>query len=149
MEQIHGGRLVAAALRRHGVAHVFTLCGAHVQAIYDGCLDEQIRVVDARSGRTAGHAAEGYSRVSGIPGVVVATAGPGITEVVTALANASRASVPMVCLGGASPRALHGMGASAELDATTLVRSVTKWSAQVTDVGRIAEFVDAAFRVAQ
>jgi acetolactate synthase-1/2/3 large subunit len=148
MDHVHGGRLVAGALRRHGVAHVFTLCGAHVQAIYDGCLDENIRVVDTRSGRTAGHAAEGYARVSGVPGVVIATAGPGITDVVTAMANASRASVPLVCLGGASPRALSGMGASAEFDALSVVRPVIKWAAQVTDVTRIEELVNAAFRVA-
>jgi acetolactate synthase-1/2/3 large subunit len=149
MEQVHGGRLVAGALRRHGVAHAFTLCGAHVQAIYDGCLDESVRVVDTRHGRTAAHAAEGYARVSGIPGVVLATAGPGVTDMVTPLANALRASVPVVCIGGATPRALAGMGAAGELDALSVLRPVTKWAAQVPEASRIVEFVDAAFRAAQ
>jgi acetolactate synthase-1/2/3 large subunit len=69
MALVHGGRLIAAALRRHGVRHVFTLCGGHIQALYDGCLDEDIRVIDVRHEQSAGHAADGYARVSGIPGV--------------------------------------------------------------------------------
>lgn len=66
---VHGGRLVAQALKRHGIDHVFTLCGGHIQAIYDGCLDEGIRVVDTRHEQTSGHAADGYARVTGKPGV--------------------------------------------------------------------------------
>src|SRR5690554_7445674 len=93
MGQVHGGRLIAQALRRHGIEHVFTLCGGHIQAIYDGCLDEGIRVVDVRHEATAGHAADGYARVTGKPGVCLVTAGPGVTNVVTALANAQRAGV--------------------------------------------------------
>jgi len=62
MAQVHAGRLVAKALRRHGTSHLFTLCGGHIQAIYDGCLDESIRVVDVRHEQTAGHAADGYAR---------------------------------------------------------------------------------------
>ena len=65
MAFVHGGRLVAQALKRHGVTHLFTLCGGHIQAIYDGCLDEDIRVVDVRHEQTAGHAADGYARVTG------------------------------------------------------------------------------------
>jgi acetolactate synthase-1/2/3 large subunit len=77
MAQAHGGRLVAKALARHGTTHLFTLCGGHIQAIYDGCLDEGIRVVDTRHEQTAGHAADGYARVTGSPGVCAVTAGPG------------------------------------------------------------------------
>src|SRR6185295_2107549 len=103
MDVLPGGRLVAAALRRHGVTHLFTLCGGHIQAIYDGCLDERIRVIDVRHEQTAGHAADGYARVTGRPGVCAVTAGPGVTDVVTALANAQRAQVPLLCIGGAGP----------------------------------------------
>ena len=67
MAQVHGGRLVSKALKRHGTTHLFTLCGGHIQAIYDGCLDDDIRVVDVRHEQTAGHAADGYARVSGRP----------------------------------------------------------------------------------
>jgi acetolactate synthase-1/2/3 large subunit len=146
---VHGGRLVAQALKRHGITHIFTLCGGHIQAIYDGCLDEDIRVVDVRHEQTAGHAADGYARVTGRPGVCAVTAGPGVTDVVTAVANAQRAGVPIVVIGGAGPKLLQDMGSLQDMDAVTLMRPITKWSVQVPDVARIAEYVDAAFRVAQ
>ena len=102
MAQVHGGRLVSKALKRHGTTHLFTLCGGHIQAIYDGCLDDDIRVVDVRHEQTAGHAADGYARVTGKPGVCAVTAGPGVTDVVTAVANAQRAGIPMIVIGGRS-----------------------------------------------
>ena len=149
MAQVHGGRLVAQALKRHGTTHLFTLCGGHIQAIYDGCLDEQIRVVDVRHEQTAGHAADGYARVTGRPGVCAVTAGPGVTDVVTAIANAQRAQVPLVCIGGAGPKLLCDMGSLQDMDHVALMRSITKWSVQVPETRRIAEYIDAAFRVAQ
>lgn len=149
MSHVHGGRLVAQALKRHGTTHLFTLCGGHIQAIYDGCLDEDIRVVDVRHEQTAGHAADGYARITGRPGVCAVTAGPGVTDVVTAAANAQRAGVPIIIIGGAGPRLLSDMGSLQDMDCVTLMRSVTKWSVQVPDVSRIAEYIDAAFRVAQ
>lgn len=149
MAFVHGGRLVAEALRRHGTTHLFTLCGGHIQAIYDGCLDEGIRVVDVRHEQTAGHAADGYARMTGRPGVCAVTAGPGVTDVVTAIANAQRAQVPLVCIGGAGPRALTDMGSLQDMDHVALMRSITKWSVQVPETRRIAEYVDSAFRIAQ
>jgi acetolactate synthase-1/2/3 large subunit len=149
MAYVHGGRLVARALKQHGTTHVFTLCGGHIQAIYDGCLDEGIRVVDVRHEQTAGHAADGYARVTGRPGVCAVTAGPGVTDVVTAVANAQRAGIPIVVIGGAGPRALCDMGSLQDMDAVTLMRPITKWSVQVPEVRRIEEYIDAAFRIAQ
>jgi acetolactate synthase-1/2/3 large subunit len=149
MALVHGGRLVAQGLRRHGITHLFTLCGGHIQAIYDGCLDEGIRVVDVRHEQTAGHAADGYARVTGRPGVCAVTAGPGVTDVVTAVANAQRAGIPMVVIGGAGPRALCDMGSLQDMDCVTLMRPITKWSVQVPEPRRIAEYIDSAFRVAQ
>lgn len=149
MTMVHGGRLVAQALKRHGTSHLFTLCGGHIQAIYDGCLDEQIRVVDVRHEQTAGHAADGWARVTGKPGVCAVTAGPGVTDVVTALANAQRAGVPMVVFGGAGPSQLADMGSLQDMNHLELVRSVTKWSVRVGETRRIVEYVDAAFRIAQ
>src|ERR1700750_2455369 len=146
---VPGRRLVDRALRRQGITHVFPLCGGHVQAIYDGCIDEQIRVVDVRHEQTAGHAADGYARVTGRPGVCAVTAGPGVTDVVTSVAHALRAGSPMVVIGGAGPKALSDMGSLQDMDAVTLMRPVTKWSVQVPEVGRIEEYVEAAFRVAQ
>jgi acetolactate synthase I/II/III large subunit len=149
MAFVHGGRLVAQALKRHGSTHLFTLCGGHIQAIYDGCLDEGIRVVDVRHEQTAGHAADGYARVTGRPGVCAVTAGPGVTDVVTAIANAQRAQVPLVCIGGAGPKLLCDMGSLQDMDHVALMRPITKWSVQVPETRRIGEYIDAAFRVAQ
>ncbi len=149
MAFVHGGRLVAQALKRYGTTHLFTLCGGHIQAIYDGCIDEGIRVVDVRHEQTAGHAADGYARVTGRPGVCAVTAGPGITDTVTAVANAQRAGIPMIVIGGAGPRLLCDMGSLQDMDCVTLMRPITKWSVQVPETRRIAEYLDAAFRVAQ
>ena len=149
MAQVHGGRLVSKALARHGVTHLFTLCGGHIQAIYDGCLDDGIRVVDTRHEQTAGHAADGYARVTGRPGVCAVTAGPGVTDVVTAVANAQRAGVPMVVFGGAGPRALQDMGSLQDMNHVELMRPITKWSVAVPSTDRIQEYIDSAFRVAQ
>lgn len=149
MTMVHGGRLVAQALKRHGTTHLFTLCGGHIQAIYDGCLDEEIRVVDVRHEQTAGHAADGYARVTGKPGVCAVTAGPGVTDVVTAAANAQRAGVPMIIIGGAGPSQLTDMGSLQDMNHLELMRSITKWSVRVPETRRIAEYVDAAFRISQ
>jgi acetolactate synthase-1/2/3 large subunit len=146
---VHGGRVVARALKRHGTSHLFTLCGGHIQAIYDGCLDEGLRVVDVRHEQTAGHAADGWARVTGRPGVCAVTAGPGVTDVVTAVANAHRAGVPMLVIGGAGPRSLSDMGSLQDMDHVSLMRAITKWSTRVPETSRIIEYVDAAFRVAQ
>jgi acetolactate synthase I/II/III large subunit len=149
MGQVHGGRLVAQALRRHEIDAVFTLCGGHIQAIYDGCIDEGIRVVDTRHEQTAGFAADAYARLTGKPGVALVTAGPGVTNTVTALANAQRAGVPLVCLGGAGPKTLCDMGSLQDLDSVRLMRPVSKWAAQVPETRRIKEYIDIAFRIAR
>jgi len=147
-EMMHGGRIVARAIKAEGIDCVFTLCGGHIQNIYDGCLDEKIRVVDVRHEQTAGHAADGWARVTGKPGVVLVTAGPGVTDVVTAVANAQRAGVPMVCIGGAGPLAYKHMGSLQDMDHVELMRPITKWSASVTEIRRLEEFMTMAFRKA-
>jgi len=149
MGQVHGGRLVSRALKRHGTSHLFTLCGGHIQAIYDGCLDDGIRVVDVRHEQTAGHAADGYARMTGKPGVCAVTAGPGVTDTVTAVANAQRAGIPMVVFGGAGPRALADMGSLQDMNHVELMRPITKWSTSVPSTDRLPEYVDSAFRIAQ
>src|SRR6478672_7934 len=149
MAQVHGGRLVSKALARHGTTHLFTLCGGHIQNIYDGCIDDGIRVVDVRHEQTAGHAADGYARVTGKPGVCAVTAGPGVTDVVTAVANAQRAGIPMICIGGAGPKLLCDMGSLQDMDCVSLMRPITKWAVQVPETRRIAEYIDSAMRIAQ
>jgi acetolactate synthase-1/2/3 large subunit len=145
---IHGGRLVARALKAEGVQCLFTLCGGHIQSIYDGCLDEDIRVVDTRHEQTAAHAADGWARATGQPGVCAVTAGPGVTDAVTAVANAYRAGVPMIIFGGAGPRVFTHMGSLQDMDHVELMRPITKWAAAVTETRRLAEYVSIAFRKA-
>ncbi|MCA9539144.1 MAG: acetolactate synthase [Myxococcales bacterium] len=148
MSMIAGGHVVARALQDQGVTHLFTLCGGHIQNIYDGCLDYGIRVVDTRHEQSAAHAADGWARVTGEPGVAAVTAGPGVTDAVTAVANAQRAGVPMVLIGGAGPRALADKGSLQDMDHVSLMRSVTKWSVSVPEGRRLGEYVQSAFRIA-
>jgi acetolactate synthase-1/2/3 large subunit len=136
----HGGRIVADALKREGVSHLFTLCGGHIQNIYDGCLDVGIRVVDVRHEQTAGHAADGWARVTGQPGVCAVTAGPGVTDVVTALANAQRGGVPLVCIGGAGPVPLTDRGSLQDMNHLDLVRPITKAAYRVLNTERLGLF---------
>lgn len=149
MSYPHAGKIVARALRQEGAQVVFTLCGGHVMAIYDGCLDEGIRVVDVRHEATAAFAADGWSRLTGTPGVAIVTAGPGVTNAVTAVANAWRAQSPLVLIGGQGPHALAGKGALQEMDLMGVLRSITKYQVQITDPKRIPELIATAFRQAQ
>ncbi|NUN13180.1 MAG: acetolactate synthase [Myxococcales bacterium] len=145
---IHGGRLVAKALRNEGVEHLFTLCGGHIQSIYDGCLDEGIRVVDTRHEQSAAHAADGMARISGRIGACAVTAGPGVTDAVTAVANAYRAQVPMIVFGGAGPTIFTHMGSLQDMDHVELMRPICKWAASVKETRRLAEYVSIAARKA-
>src|SRR5207237_3226215 len=89
-QTVTGGHLVARALKAEGIEAIFTLCGGHIMDIYDGCVDAGIRIVDLRHEQAAAHAADAWTRLTGIPGCAVVTAGPGLTDTVTALANAWR-----------------------------------------------------------
>lgn len=140
--------MVARALRAEGVPFIFTLCGGHVMSIYDGCIDEGIGVVDVRHEQTAGHAADGWARVTGQPGVAVVTAGPGLTDAVTAVATAWRANIPMVVIGGQGPRFFADMGSLQDMNHVELMRPITKWSVSVPHARRLGEYVATAFRVA-
>ncbi len=148
MAQLHGGQIVARALAKEGVQFVFTLCGGHIMSIYDGCIDEGIRVIDVRHEQTAAHAADGWGRVTGQPGVAIVTAGPGLTDAVTGVATAHRAKAPMVIIGGQAPRAYQDMGGLQDMNHVELMRPITKWSVAVPDSRRLAEYVATAFRIA-
>jgi acetolactate synthase-1/2/3 large subunit len=147
--QIDGGDLVARMLKLEGIDTVFTLSGGHIQNIYDGCLDEGIRVVDTRHEQSAGHAAEGYSRLTRKCGVAVVTAGPGVTDVVTAVATAYQNASPLLVIGGAAPLRTSLMGALQEIPGTVdMMRPITKWSATIPYTNRIPDYLAQAFRVA-
>src|SRR5436309_802467 len=145
---MHGGRIVAQALRREGVPYVFTLCGGHIMSIYDGCLDEGIGVIDVRHEQSAAHAADGWARVTGQPGVALVTAGPGTTDAVTGIATAWRANIPIVVIGGQAPRFFQDMGGLQDMPHVDMMKPITKWAVSVPNARRLGEYVAAAFRVA-
>ncbi len=144
----HGGLLVAEMLQREGVEVVFTLSGGHIASIYDGCVRRGIRVVDTRHEQVAVHAAEGWAKVTRQPGVALVTAGPGVTDGVTGIANAFFGNSPIVVFGGAAPLANWDQGALQELHHLELVRPITKWARTVIQTNRLAEYTAAAFREA-
>jgi len=145
---MHGGRIVARALAHEQVRYVFTLCGGHVMSIYDGCLDEGIGVIDVRHEQSAAHAADGWARVTGQPGVAIVTAGPGLTDAVTGVATAWRANIPMVIIGGQAPRGYQDMGGLQDMNHVDLMKPITKWAVSVPSTRRLGEYVSTAFRVA-
>ena len=145
---VTGGHLVARALEAEGVEAIFTLCGGHIIDIYDGCADAGIRIVDFRHEQSAGHAADAWTRLTGVPGCAVVTAGPGVTDVVTAVANAWRAQTPMLVLGGQAPLQQAHMGALQEMDHVGLMRPITKFATTVYQTQRIPEIIGMAFRQA-
>jgi thiamine pyrophosphate-dependent acetolactate synthase large subunit-like protein len=147
-ETISGGHLVAKALRAEGVEMIFTLCGGHIIDIYDGCIDEGIKVIDVRHEQVAAHAADGYARVTGRPGCAVVTAGPGTTDAVTGVANALRAESPMLLIGGQGALNQHRMGSLQDLPHVDMMRPITKFASNVVTTERVADMCSMAFREA-
>jgi acetolactate synthase-1/2/3 large subunit len=145
-EQFQGGRLAARAIRAEGVDTVFTLSGGHVMPVYEGCRLEGVRVLDLRHEQAAAHAAEAWGRINRSCGVAVVTAGPGVTGVVTAVANSFAAQTPLVVIGGARPLAQAGQGALQELDQLSLFHPLTKWAEACAAPDRIQDHVATAFR---
>ncbi|MDE3228868.1 MAG: acetolactate synthase [Chloroflexota bacterium] len=145
---VHGGMLIAKTLKREGVEVVFTLSGGHIAAIYDGCVREGIRVMDTRHEQVAVHAAEGWAKVTRRPGVALLTAGPGVTDGVTGIANAYLNGSPTLIFGGAAPVEQMDRGALQELRHVELVASITKWARSVPQTKRLAEYTTMAFREA-
>src|ERR671922_2053385 len=143
---ISGGHLVAKALKAEGVDTIFTLCGGHIIDIYDGCIDEGIKIVDVRHEQVATHAADGYARVTGTPGCAVVTAGPGTTDAITGIANAFRAESPMLLIGGQGALSQHKMGSPQDLPHVDMMNPITKFAATVPHTERIADMVSMAFR---
>lgn len=145
-EVISGGHLVARALKHEGVDTIFTLCGGHIIDIYDGCVDEGIRIIDVRHEQVAAHAADGYARQTGKLGVVVTTAGPGCTNAVTGIATAFRSESPVLHIGGQGGMTQHMMGSLQDLPHVDMMRPITKFSAGVRSTERVADMVSMAIR---
>ena len=145
----HGGDHVAAALKAQRVPFLFTLCGGHISPILAASKARGIRVIDCRDEATAVFAADAVARLTGIPGVAAVTAGPGLTNTITALKNAQLAQSPVVLIGGAAPTALQGRGALQDIDQRPLVAPHVKRFTKVRRVADLAPAVEEAFAVAR
>ena len=146
MEKIHGGQLLARALKAEGVDTIFTLTGGHIVPILDGCVLEGIRIVDVRHEETAAHAAEAYSRLTGKLGVAAVTVGPGVTNTLTGVMNAHYSCTPMLVLGGRHPIHQEHSGGLQEMDHPRLFSSITRLADTVWETTRIADYISIAAR---
>jgi len=146
----HGGAHAVAAARRHGVSTMFTLSGGHVFPLYDGAVkaDPPMRLVDVRHEQTAVFAAEATARLTRAPGLAVVTAGPGVTNAVSAVTSAWFNGSPVVVLGGRAPDYRWGSGGLQELDHPPLLAPVTKRAWTEHQAGAVGTAVDEAFRLA-
>ena len=146
---MHGGDRVGAALAAHGVRFVFTLCGGHISPILTASKARGIRIIDVRDEATAVFAADAVARLTGVPGVAAVTAGPGLTNTITALKNAQLAQSPVILLGGAAPTALQGRGALQDIDQRPLVAPHVKLFRKIRHVRDLGPAVEEAFAVAR
>ncbi len=146
---MHGGDLVADCLARHGVRTLFTLIGGHISPILTAAKARGLAVVDVRDEVTAAFAADAVSRLTGTVGVAAVTAGPGVTNTITAIKNAQLAQSPLVLLGGATATILRGRGSLQDIDQLALVRPHVKHAARVTRLRDLQPALDRAFAAAR
>jgi acetolactate synthase-1/2/3 large subunit len=147
MPSVHGGKLAARSLKQAGVDCIFTLCGGHIMPLYDGCVEQDIRIVDVRHEQAAVHAADAWARCNpGAIGVAAITAGPGVMDGVTGIANAWRANSPILVIGGQGPFANRGRGSLQEMDHIGVVSPIVKFADAALQTQRIPEYIELAIR---
>ncbi len=146
---MNGGERIVEALQAQGVSSLYTLCGGHISPILVAARAQGIRVLDVRHEATAVFAADAAARLSGLPGVAVVTAGPGVSNTLTALKNAQLAQSPLVLIGGAAPTVLQGHGALQDIDQARLLAGQVKWLRKVRKVADLAPAVAEAFTMAR
>src|SRR4051812_8090236 len=144
----HGGLLIARRLKAHGIDKLFTLSGGHLFSLYDGCKAEGIDLIDVRHESNAAFAAEGWSKVTREPGVAALTAGPGVTNGMSAIASAHKNNSPMVVLGGRAPQMRWGQGSLQEIDHVPFVAPLTKSARTAMSTDQIPGMVDEALATA-
>lgn len=149
MEFDHAGELVVEILRRYNVPYVFTLTGGHISPILIAADESNVQVIDVRDEATTVYAADAISRLTGVPGVAIVTAGPGVTNTITALKNAQMAESPVILIGGATATVLKGRGALQDIDQLALVKPIVKKCFRATQVKQIPDILNEAFQVAQ
>nr|MBP9826788.1 thiamine pyrophosphate-binding protein [Thermoanaerobaculia bacterium] len=145
----HGGDRIAEVLQRQGVKTLFTLCGGHISPILVGAKALGIRVVDTRHEVDAVFAADATARLTGVPGVAAVTAGPGLTNTITAVKNAQMAQSPVVILGGATATVLKGRGSLQDIDQQALMAPHVKWQGSARRVRELAPLLETAFAAAR
>ena len=143
-----GAHILWSVLAEHGVDTVFGYPGGAILPAYDALLDHPIRHVLVRHEQGATHMADGYARASGRVGVVMATSGPGATNLVTGIATAMMDSIPLVCITGQVPASLIGSDAFQETDVTGITLTITKHNFLVTTAAEIAPALRRAFEIA-
>jgi len=146
---MNGGDLIASVLASQQTPFLFTLCGGHISPILVAAKALGIRVIDTRHEATAVFAADAVARLTGRPGVAAVTAGPGVTNSITALKNAQMAQSPLILIGGAAPTALQGRGALQDIEQLKLVGTLVKWAIRVKKVAELIPAMEKAFRICQ
>ncbi len=149
MNQRDGGAIIGEVLQKQGVRFLFTLCGGHISPILVGAKQRGITVVDVRDEKNAVFGADAVARMSGIPGVAAVTAGPGVTNTVTAVKNAQMAESPIVIFGGAAATITRGRGSLQDIDQMSLMKPITKWATSIGTVKSLGPTVEHAFEVAR
>lgn len=148
MAKINGGQLFAKALKKEGVECVFTLSGGHIMPILYGCREEGIQIIDVRHECSGGYGADAYAKVTGKPGVLITTAGPGVANATTAMAESAETGIPVIHIGGASPLAENETGPLQNVASFECMSTFCKWSRKIFQANRIPEYVSMAFRYA-
>lgn len=148
MSKENGGAIIGDVLKARGIEHLFTLCGGHISPILVEAKARGIRVVDVRDEVTSVFAADAVARMTGRPGVAAVTAGPGVTNTVTAVKNAQMAQSPVVLFGGATATVLKGRGSLQDIDQLSLMRPITKWATSVKTLASLGPTVERALDVA-
>ena len=149
MSKLDGGAQIAEVLQRQGVRFLYTLCGGHISPILVGAKARGIRVIDVRDEANAVFAADATARMTGVPGVAAVTAGPGVTNTLTALKNAQMAQSPVILLGGAAATLLQGRGSLQDIDQTAVIKAHVKWHASCKRVGELVPALQTAFKKCQ
>src|SRR5215831_3847829 len=144
----HGGDVIAEILDRHGVTHLFALCGGHISPILTGAQSRGIKVVDVRDEVNAVFAADAVARMTGVVGAAAVTAGPGVTNAVTAIKNAQMAQSPLILFGGATATLLKGRGSLQDIDQMAVMKPITKWATTVKTVPGLVPTLERAIAVA-
>lgn len=145
---MNGAKLIAQVLVNHGVKYLYTLSGGHIAPIFVEAKRAGIRIIDVRHEVNSVFAADAEARMTGLPGVATVTAGPGVTNTITAIKNAQMAQSPLILLGGAAATILKGRGSLQDIDQMTLMKSIVKWSVSVKKVKEFVPALEQAFREA-